>query len=618
MENKADNLSLRGVIGYNGKVPGGFVLHPDDEHIIYALGSTIVVRHLTANTQHFLQKGGHDKSVSCMAISPSGKYLASGEETHLGFPATAIIWNLETCEVVHKLKSHKGKVQDLSFSHNESFLATLGGQDDQRIVVWDVASGEAICGAPAVVKDQVASCIHWLNHDENKFVTGGRYHLNLWDLDKSNRKLRPTECVLGSMKRVINYVCIADADDVMYCGTDTGDILEIALGHLVFKRSGPVKKFSQGVTYMAKTKSGNLIVGAGDGTVAVVKKDTFKVVRRLQLEGRITALQLNAKGDHFFVGTAQCNTYLVHLNSFDYELRSTCHSDKINDVQFAANYSDLFATCSRRDIRVWNATTRNELLRIQVPNLDCLCMIFSHDGSSIISGWSDGKIRAFKPQSGQVRWLVHDAHLGGVTSLAGTKDSKTLISGGADGQIRVWQIGREQRLMIASMKEHKGTVTSIVTNDEDNEALSSASDGSCIIWNLERHIRNNAMFASTQFKAAVYHPDESQILTTGTDRKITYWDAVDGNPIRIMDGSTQEINTLQISLDGEMFVTGGADRTVKVWSYDEGFCYFEGFGHSGAINQLKISPDQKTIVSVGDEGAVFVWDVPEMPVNEAE
>jgi hypothetical protein len=31
------------------------------------------------------------------------------------------------------------------------------------------------------------------------------------------------------------------------------------------------------------------------------------------------------------------------------------------------------------------------------------------------------------------------------------------------------------------------------------------------------------LFASTQFQAIVYHPDQSQLLTTGTDRKLTYW-----------------------------------------------------------------------------------------------
>lgn len=48
------------------------------------------------------------------------------------------------------------------------------------------------------------------------------------------------------------------------------------------------------------------------------------------------------------------------------ELRGTCHFACVNDVIFPADCSDLFITCSIADIRVWNATLRQELLRIQV------------------------------------------------------------------------------------------------------------------------------------------------------------------------------------------------------------------------------------------------------------
>lgn len=48
------------------------------------------------------------------------------------------------------------------------------------------------------------------------------------------------------------------------------------------------------------------------------------------------------------------------------ELRGTCHFARVNDIIFPADCSDLFITCSVADIRVWNATLRQELLRIQV------------------------------------------------------------------------------------------------------------------------------------------------------------------------------------------------------------------------------------------------------------
>ena len=54
------------------------------------------------------------------------------------------------------------------------------------------------------------------------------------------------------------------------------------------------------------------------------------------------------------------------------------------------------------DIRVWNAAVRQELLRIQVPNLECKCVGITENGGTIVSGWTDGKLRAFYPESGSV------------------------------------------------------------------------------------------------------------------------------------------------------------------------------------------------------------------------
>jgi len=359
-----------------------------------------------------------------------------------------------------------------------------------------------------------------------------------------------------------------------------------------------------------RTFGKEIVVGAGDGTLAVLDQN-FKVLRKTTVLGGVTSLALNAAGDHFFVGTDLCNIYLVSLATLEFELRNTCHNAKINGVAFPRGYSELFATCSINDIRVWHARTRNELLRIQVPNLECLCVTFSPDGKSIISGWSDGKIRSFKPQTGKLMYVINDAHRDGVTSLACATDCQHIVSGGENGQVRVWKIGKQAQQMLASLKEHKSRITSVNISADDTECVSASADGTCIIWSLERCVRNACLFASTQFSAAIYHPDQSQVLTAGSDRKLTYWDVADGSPIRILEGANDNINCLAISENGERFVSGGSDKLVKLWAYDEGVCLAHGVGHSGAVVKCAVSPDQQTIVSVGDEGAVFLWSMPQ-------
>jgi len=133
----------------------------------------------------------------------------------------------------------------------------------------------------------------------------------------------------------------------------------------------------------------------------------------------------------------------------------------------------------------------------------------------------------------------------------------------------------------------------------------------CIIWDLSTKTRSLCLFESTMFKNIVYHPDESQLLTTGSDRKITYWDTFDGQAIRVLEGSEEgEVVSLSVSQSGSHFVSGGQDRLLKLWDYDEGVSKYLGVGHSGTINAVAVSPDQTSIVSCGEEGAIFIWAMP--------
>lgn len=39
------------------------------------------------------------------------------------------------------------------------------------------------------------------------------------------------------------------------------------------------------------------------------------------------------------------------------------------------------------------------------------CVEFMPDGKSIVTGWSDGQVRAFTPQKGKLLYSIADAHI---------------------------------------------------------------------------------------------------------------------------------------------------------------------------------------------------------------
>ena len=91
----------------------------------------------------------------------------------MGFTADIIVWDLEARRPIHKLSLHKVKVTALDFSFDDRFLASLGGEDDNSLVIWDVQSGKAICGSPTD-KDHTLQ-VKFLNRSTSKLVTGGKY-----------------------------------------------------------------------------------------------------------------------------------------------------------------------------------------------------------------------------------------------------------------------------------------------------------------------------------------------------------------------------------------------------------------------------------------------------------
>ncbi len=271
MESQLDILA---VIGFKGTTLDGLILHPDNEHLIFPLGNQIVVRNVLTREQKYLR--GHDNDITVITVSNNGKYLATGQKTYSGFKADIIIWDFETGTLIHRLSIHKVAIKSLSFSFNDYYLVSLGGVEDNYLIVWDVQSGKALCGNTAGT-DEVHQ-VKFFNTQDDQIVTCQNNGVKIWNIDYKLKKLSPTSVNFGSLRR--NYVCICvdPTDTFAYFGTKTGDIIEVDLAHAIYKRIGPMKRlFSQGIITIQSLPNGDLIVGSGEGVIAKIGNFEMKI-----------------------------------------------------------------------------------------------------------------------------------------------------------------------------------------------------------------------------------------------------------------------------------------------------------------------------------------------------
>lgn len=116
---------------------------------------------------------------------------------------------------------------------------------------------------------------------------------------------------------------------------------------------------------------------------------------------------------------------------------------------------------------------------------------------------------------------------------------------------------------------------------------------------------------STMYMATCFVPTGVQILTCGTDRKIAYWETLDGSLVREIEGSMAgTLNTISISHDGQYFLTGSEDSIVKLWEYRTASTIRLGLAHAAAVTRCVFAPNNKFIVTASADGAIMLWEYP--------
>ncbi|KAA6380113.1 MAG: putative WD repeat domain 16, partial [Streblomastix strix] len=233
--------------------------------------------------------------------------------------------------------------------------------------------------------------------------------------------------------------------------------------------------------------------------------------RKVDINGRVVPIA-TAELSLFQDRRMQSDQVDLHGNRKDlYSIQLSCYCNGVHGIAFAQSTSEIFATCRYGDIRLWHLRSGNELVRIEVPNVTCLCVCFIPSGTEVISGWSDRMIGSFGSD------------------------------GGSEGQVRLWKLGRDSQQIVATMKEHRIAVTAVRVTQVDLECVSSGSDGQMLTWSLTRHIRLKQMIKTANFQGVYYLPVDQQFVACGLDRFAKYFNAFEMKQLREVELSDKEL-----------------------------------------------------------------------------
>ncbi|ARV62732.1 hypothetical protein BZZ01_32480 [Nostocales cyanobacterium HT-58-2] len=225
----------------------------------------------------------------------------------------------------------------------------------------------------------------------------------------------------------------------------------------------------------------------------------------------------------------------------------------------------------------------------------------STDNQTIVSGGYDGTVRLWDSKGKQLTELK--GHQGYVSSVAISTDNQTIVSGDSDGTVRLWDSKGKQ---LTELKGHQGSVISVAISIDNQTIVSGGEDGTVRLWDSKGKQLTELKGHQGSVDSVAISTDNQKIVSGGEDGTVRLWDSK-GKQLTELKGHQGYVFSVAISTDNQTIVSGGEDGTVRLWD-SKGKQLTELKGHQGSVKSVAISTDNQTIVSGDSDGTVRLWD----------
>ncbi|KAL6414806.1 F-box and WD-40 domain-containing protein CDC4 [Ilyonectria robusta] len=218
----------------------------------------------------------------------------------------------------------------------------------------------------------------------------------------------------------------------------------------------------------------------------------------------------------------------------------------------------------------------------------------------IIVALDNAKIHVFDAEGDSQRTL--QGHVMGVWAMVPWDD--TLVSGGCDRDVRVWNL--KTGACLHTLRGHTSTVRCLKMADA-NTAISGSRDTTLRVWDIRTGLCKNVLVGHQSSVRCL--EIKGDIVVSGSyDTFARVWSISEGRCLQTLQGHFSQIYA--IAFDGKRVVTGSLDTNVRIWDPTSGECLAILQGHTSLVGQLQMRGD--TLVTGGSDGSVRVWSLEKM------
>jgi WD40 repeat protein len=406
----------------------------------------------------------------------------------------------------------------------------------------------------------------------------------------------------------------------------------------------PLPEGDFATSFLFSADGRRIVVGTDQGRIILWSVDSKQPLAQVFREdfrdiGRVVFIDADSRIAAF---TRNGELILWNGNSAAQPASRLLTPDLVMGMDFSPD-GQMLAVRKPDALVVYDVNNAQERFKINTERMNGIKSVsFSQDSQKLAVAEGNGDLFLCDVRSRDFRDPPLLGHNKEIYSLAFSPDGKTLVSGGLDKNVIVWNVEGDRSLGL-TLAETTGEITRLVFASDDKTLFAASSNrfdtiGRNVIseWDVSNrrelnHLTQEVKNTITSLRLL----DGRKLLMLGLDetatvverektanggestlstiqRNVVLWDGI--NSSRVLDHAKtayqSSVASATLSRDGRLVAAGLNDGKVMIWNVGE---WRESGGplleHKSRINTLEFSPDGKLLASGSMDDSVIIWDL---------
>jgi len=220
------------------------------------------------------------------------------------------------------------------------------------------------------------------------------------------------------------------------------------------------------------------------------------------------------------------------------------------------------------EAKIWCALTGDQMHSFQHNHI-VRSVDFSLDGSKLMTGGQEKKVRIFDLENANAEPQVFEGHMGTVRRCIWI-DQHTFITIADDKTFRKWDTRSGKEVGNINLGEKSATDLSL---HRGRNVCTMSFSNMVAFYNPLDMTKIKEFQTPTQINSAHLHPHLKYFVCGGHDFKIYKCDYDTGAEVDSYKGHFGPVHIVRFSPDGELYASGSEDGTVRLWQNNVGTNY---------------------------------------------